>query len=217
MLIAAAAAALHVLLIGDSVTAGSIAGEGLPYATLLEAALPEARVSNAACSGSTTWDWLRPPEEGAPCFFAGAFELMAEPELPVDIAVIYLGLNDAHGFFEDRYTDEMDYRENLERLIARLREAAERVILVVPQRVGEVTVDLRLWGYRRQILELCRDLEQVECGPDLFFAIQPGLHPDGVGHFLIARALEMAIRGQCTEPLPGPRGHRRGLALGLPR
>lgn len=213
LLMAAPAGAARILLLGDSITAGTVMGEGAPFAQLLQERMPFDEVLNAGCGGSTTADWTTPAAEGFPCPFAGAYELSAEPLIdgdPVEVAVIMLGANDATGFFEPAPIEPAEYRSNLEALVLAALQDAEWVVLLTPTRNPNAAVDVaqRLVSYRNEVLGLCSmPGDQVLCGPDVQLIVHdaatglPGLHPDALGHELIAAALLPFL---ASEPIAVP-------------
>ena len=101
---------LQILVIGDSITAGTIAGGGTPCIDQLAARLPSRiRVLNVSKPGTSMWDWTT---EG---------ELFRERVLPVlaagniAAAVVMLGTNDATPFMGKTHPAfyELDMRKVL--------------------------------------------------------------------------------------------------------
>lgn len=208
------AGAARILLVGDSITAGTVGGTepGTPYADLVAQAFPAHDTVNAGCGGASTSDWLI-PGPSLSCAFAGAFEELAEPNLPARISTILLGTNDATGFFEPSPNccpvSAETYRANLEGLIARLEPETLWIVLMTPppSSAGNPDVDARLAAYRGEVLDLCSfPADSVVCGPDLQALLDPvlhfpsGPHPNPEGHALIAEALVVDLVLLVPEP-----------------
>jgi lysophospholipase L1-like esterase len=188
----------EIVLIGDSITEGRVAGEGASFADQLQALRPDDQIGNAGCAGSTTGDWIRPVTDPPSCMFGGAYVLNAKPHMPADLAFIMLGANDAMGFFETNPIEPPEYRENLERLIRRLSSDTARIVLVTPtlNPGAREEVRKRLERYRSVVLELCNSLDRVLCGPDIQKTVSgpseglAGLHPSEEGHRRIAQQFD---------------------------
>jgi lysophospholipase L1-like esterase len=146
-------------------------------------------------------DWTQPT------FLCGdAFQTLAAPYLPAEIATIMLGTNDAIGTFMRRATLVATYASRIRELITKLQEHGVRtVVLMTPPpmcreaRVGAARI--RLVGYREKILEICESLDGVVCGPDTYALLDPhadfdacDAHPNASGHAVIARALSETVR-----------------------
>lgn len=194
----AASSGESIVLIGDSITRGHVAGEGLSFADQLQALRPDDQIRNAGCSGSTTGDWIRPIRKPPSCTFAGAYRLNAKPQMPADLAIIMLGANDATGYFEYNPIEPPEYRANLEQLIRVTLSDVARVVLLTPTldpRAKEA-VRQRLEMYRSAVLELCGTLDRVLCGPDIQKTVSgpsqglKELHPSEQGHRRIAQQLD---------------------------
>jgi hypothetical protein len=192
-----------VLCIGDSVTAGVVAGGGVPYVSHLRRRLGSRyEVINAGGSGTSALDWMRPPAPPLPAPFAGAYEILAEEHMPAEIVVVELGGNDAVGFWEPRPTPPERYRDTMMQLVIRLRgDGARRVLLVTtfPNPGASPEVEARLmryrlsllcvrWRGRARVVDVWRllDLETD------FEGLNP--HPNERGHWKLAHAVERAIR-----------------------
>jgi len=213
----ASALSRDVLLIGDSITEGFVSGPdgvdtecggGLCYAARLDTLLGERfTVVNAGVGGATTVDWTG-NVPGIPYIDVdGAatpiFDALAAPNLPTDIVVILLGVNDAIGFFEVAPTTPDAYAANLGKLIGRVTSrGAEKVILATPTPLfafDEIIRD-RLSQYSEAIHALCMMHVDVVCGPDLLSILTPedfeggvDIHPNAHGHERIASALAESI------------------------
>jgi lysophospholipase L1-like esterase len=205
-----------ILLIGDSITEGSVSYlngtdtsclRGLCYAERLSMILGSGyQITNAGVGGSTTVDWTRSTPaiphvlvEGAPTtLFSG----VAVPSLPSEIVLIMLGVNDAIGFFEPIPTLPSVYSENLDEMIHRIFDlGANQVILVKPTPLFafDASVQNRLKDYGSVIDSLCATTADVICGPDLLTLLtrndfeRDDLHPNPTGHEKIAMALADGI------------------------
>jgi len=93
----------RVLLIGDSITEGTVSGTpGSPYAAVVATDLgPEFDVLNLGCGGASSFDWR--PDTGVTICGGLFIDLWAQrvlPNVPAEIATVMLGTNDATGFFE---------------------------------------------------------------------------------------------------------------------
>jgi lysophospholipase L1-like esterase len=197
----------RVLLIGDSITAGSVSEpKGPAYPERLAAEFGEAlEIVVAACDATTTRDWL--PEGGSracgqqvvrPDLYTG----LVIPALPVDVAVLLLGSNDAHGYREREPISVEEYGTNLRAIAdALLSGGAERVVLMsAPPTYHRVKRYRRLMSLRAQVSQICGDVERIDCGPNLFDLLAPedfapeNLHPNGEGHVKIAQALAETLQ-----------------------
>lgn len=214
------APATRVLLIGDSITAGSVSGPGVPYATVLTEELgPGFDVRNLACAGTTTRDWLPGPKSPR-CEEADLFAARVEPNLPAAVAVVLLGTNDAHARSADGSLEIVDadaYGEAMVRLVGSLRaHGAQRVVLMAPPSVFHAMANFRLVDYGKQLRALCGGAGDVVCGPDLLQLLdrekhfhRRSVHPNAQGHAIIAAALAETIRSLADRPgdsgtLPSP-------------
>lgn len=198
---------VRVLLLGDSITAGTVSEpKGPAYPERLASALGEDfEVVRAACDGSSSRDWL--PEGGGRLCGREAvtpdlYHALALPLLPADVVVVLLGSNDAPGYREPAPIEPEDYGENL-RAISRalLRDGAGRVLLMsAPPSYHRIKRYRRLMSLRAQVEAVCKSEPRVDCGPNLFDLLAPddfapeGLHPNATGHQHIAEALERSLR-----------------------
>ena len=208
---------IRVLLIGDSHSAtgdkyvsGKEDGQSYrSYADQLELELAESHaLINIACPGASLLDWTReakktpcpPPDDRA---FKGLFRTLAQPELPVPIAVVLLGTNDSIGWYEPTPVPPEAFASGLDQLLAALEaNGVETIILMTPPDQPVFPEDRgRLRAYRETILNRCTAREHVVCGPDLFTLLDAeldfvagDLHPNAAGHSKIATALEQVIR-----------------------
>lgn len=215
----------RVVLIGDSITYGVVAGEGgPPYAALLAERLgPAYEVVNAGCGGATSLDWTisRPSPicGGVGVLEEGLYEAQARPHLPADVATVLLGTNDAVGYLEPEPVGVEAYRAALNEIIWNLLlDGVDTVVLMTApdRRWADPDVAARLGGYRERILAHCGEDPRVVCGPDLHRALdvhahfEPGnVHPNAAGHHVIADALVDDIRA--VAPL-----RSRGIRSELP-
>jgi len=197
-----------IVLIGDSITQGRVAGEGRSFADHLQALRPDDQIRNAGCAGSTTADWIRPVLKPPSCLVAGAYPLNAKPHMPADLAIIMLGANDATGFFEQKPIEPDEYRAHLEELTELTLSDVTRVVLLTPtlNPKAEAAVRRRLESYRIAVHDLCGSLDRVLCGPDIQKTVAgpsqgiDGLHPSDLGHRNIAQQLDRFL----TELEPSP-------------
>ncbi len=218
----AAAAPIRTLLLGDSITFGTVSGEaGLAYAEILAANLSDTHdVVNASMSGTSAFFWA--PSTPCPGVCSNAdtlFDELATPELPADIVTVLLGTNDALKFFLDQRTPVEDYEDLMREIVdAIFAGGASDVILMTAPR-GNVSPQAAgfLAGYRERIGLICQDTFGVVCGPDLHELLDPVLdfadgdiHPNAGGHAKIAAALTGAV---LSIPEPGT-GLLFGLGLG---
>lgn len=206
---ACAGAPTRVVLIGDSITHGVVAGGGPPFAERLAGRLGEGyEVVNLGCGGTTSLDW-RPGAAPAPgCSAERALYVeRAAPALPARIAVVLLGTNDALGFRAPFPTPPEAYRRALHELVAALREDGAGTVLLMtpppppPAAMGATPWMLRnLHRYRKQVIALCGSAPGAARGPDLFVRLEPRIHleggdvhPNALGHEAIAEALAARI------------------------
>jgi lysophospholipase L1-like esterase len=221
-----AATPIGVVLLGDSITAGTVsAPTGPSFSTLLEDALgPDFSVTNVACGGTSALDWTLTRGNGlcAGMGFVGPtiYQARALPALPADIVTVMLGTNDAVGFFEPGRVPAATYRSAIDELVGDLLDdGADTVVLLTPPPNWSDPTALALLGaYRDELLDVCTSTPGVVCGPDVFALLgrsdfAPGnVHPNAQGHAKIALALEASIRELVVVPEPGTAAL---LALGL--
>ncbi len=194
----ALSSAAVIVLIGDSITQGRVAGEGRSFAEHLQVLRPDDQIRNAGCAGSTTGDWIRPRPESPSCTIGGAYRLNAKPHMPADLAIIMLGANDATGYYELNPIEPDEYRSNLDELIRLTLSDVARVVLLTPtlNPQAEEAVHKRLESYRSAVLELCGSRDRVLCGPDIQKTVDgpsqglDELHPNELGHRNIAEQLD---------------------------
>ena len=200
----------RVLMIGDSITEGQQSlPAAYPYATVVASLLGEGYdVTQVGCGGATTWDWS---SFGGVTLCGGEFwepsvyEARAIPNLPVDIATVMLGTNDATGFFEPAPIPPADYRLNLIDLVTNLLEdGAARVMLMTPPPMcdsADAATVARLDAYRIIVNAICDADERVVCGPDVYRVLGDedfqgcDVHPNGIGHLHLGVAVAEAIKG----------------------
>jgi lysophospholipase L1-like esterase len=200
----------RVVLVGDSVTAGSSSlPHGPGFAALLVDLLgPGYEIVNVACSGSSSLDW-QPRTHKAQCKEAGGvvnlYERRARPALPADVATILLGTNDLIGGFELAPVEPDAYRDALRTLADALHaDGAREVVLMAPP--FQYGTDARLAGYRARIQSLCRERPFLHCGPDLSVVLdhqdfEPlDAHPNASGHAKIAAALAETLQALPDTP-----------------
>ena len=218
---------VRVLVVGDSLsTTGDryISGDrkGKSFAEQLEIDLGDGyEFINVACPGTTAIAWsLSKP--GALCpphpwdtFPKGILRDRALSQLPVDIATVLLGTNDAVRRQEYGYPSAETYGETLDEIVGALLEGgAGKVVLMTPPGIDNPDAHRRMRAYRDQILARCGSSDRLVCGPDFFslldldtdFAtgddpLRPGqdpsqhnIHPNAHGHARMAQALGTTLR-----------------------
>ena len=201
-----------VIAFGDSVTLGVRAGLVGPeqtYPGVLGALVPGCRVINAGVGGNDTRHLLARLDRDV---------LSQRP----DLVLVMVGLNDA------AYVDPGpvartaprvppdEYRQNLERLVRRIRESGARVLLATPNPMTQAYaysgfafyanngINAALVLYREAVLDAARELQCPVV--DLFAAwrdrgdldrlLVDGIHPGVEGHARIAELLLPAIEGE---------------------
>ncbi len=241
---------IRVLVIGDSLsTTGDryISGDrkGKSFAEQLEIDLGDGyELINVACPGTTAIAWsLSNP--GALCpphpwdtFSNGILRDRALSQLPVDIATVLLGTNDAVRRQESGYVSAETYGETLDEIVGALLEGgAGKVVLMTPPDIDTPEAHRRMRAYREQILSRCGSSDRLICGPDFFtlldldtdFAtgddpLRPGqdpsqhdIHPNAHGHARMAKALGETLRplGETRGPIEIIVSIAALLALGL--
>jgi hypothetical protein len=205
-------AALSVLLLGDSHALGIVRGGGPGFFQVVGEELgPDYEVRLSACPGSTSLDWTRPVQRDVPCSLGGAYEALARPNLPADIAVVLLGTNDAAGFGERSPLSAASYEQAMRTLVAALLHDGVRHVLLLapPPSAGPFAGPRRrerLEAYREALRTLASETDRVSLGPDLLVLIEPGRHlPDGAVHFnaaghrLVGERLAEDVRAVAAE------------------
>lgn len=193
----------RILCIGNSLTAGSVAGGGACYVEVLGLMLGRHfEIINAGGGGTSVLDWLRPPILDWPPPLGGAYEILAEEHMPCGTVVVELGGNDAVGFWEARPTSVDDYLEGMVGLMWRLqREGARRILLLtpIPNPGASMQAQGRLLSYRLTLIaqRWPRGVSVV----DVYRLLDPeedfeGLncHPNERGHRKIALAVVRRLR-----------------------
>jgi lysophospholipase L1-like esterase len=200
----------RILCIGDSITAGVVAGGGKGYVELLRKRLSRRHyeVINGGCSGTTVLDWMRAPVPDLPVVLGGAYEYAAQPHLPCDLAIVELGGNDAVGFWEVRPTEPEEFVMTLLQLSDRLIGAGtERLLLlsVVPNPGAREAVQQRLLAYRYQLMRLTGMCHAEVL--DIYRLLDPerdfepyNVHPNQRGHRKIAQAVAPVVRRLTRQP-----------------
>jgi lysophospholipase L1-like esterase len=204
----AAAAPIQVLLIGDSITAGTVSDPAGPaYAEILSGVLGDGfDVTNIGCGGASSLDWTL-SQGGVICGGRGSqvpnlYTALALPYMPVGIATILLGTNDAIGFFEPDPVSPSVYGVAVHELADNLlADGADLVMLMTPPpNFWDATAQALLIDYRDEALEICASGSRLVCGPDVFELLSPSdfqagnIHPNRTGHAKIAAALDRAIQ-----------------------
>ncbi len=168
---------VDVLLVGDSITFGGffVGDGGDGFEALLPDLLSEDfRVINAGCGGASSRDWFDVNEpvisRDHGWVDADVFETVVAPHLPVTIASILIGTNDAKGFDEPSPTLPIDYASAMDELIAELFDrGVDEIILMTPPRFqNDFPATVRVSEYRDYLLEKCSSHEEIHCGPDLY-------------------------------------------------
>ena len=218
---------VRVLVIGDSLsTTGDryISGDrtGNAFTEQLELDLGDSyEFINVACPGTTAIAWsLSNP--GALCApppgdtgSNGILRDRALSQLPVDIATVLLGTNDAVRRKDSGYVTAEEYGEAIDEIVDALLDGGTgSVVLMTPPDVDNPNAHLRILAYREQILSRCGSSKRLICGPDFFtlldldadFAtgddpLRPGydpshrdIHPNARGHARMAKALGETLR-----------------------
>jgi len=204
----------RVLLIGDSITEGTVSGTpGSPYAAVVATDLgPEFDVLNLGCGGASSFDWR--PDTGVTICGGLFIDLWAQrvlPNVPAEIATVMLGTNDATGFFEPAPLTGDNYAANIEAIVDGLHAAGvDQVMLMTPPArctSAPQAVRDRLADYRLRIFTLCLVKPGVVCGPDVYKLLDPvadsfscNVHPNAQGHAKLGHALADAVEDlhNCT-------------------
>ncbi len=217
----------RVLVIGDSLsTTGDryISGDrkGKSFAEQLEIDLGDSyEFINVACPGTTAiaWSLSNPSGFCVPhpwdAFSNGILRDRALSQLPVDIATVLLGTNDAVRRQASGYASPEVFGETLDEIVGALLEGgAGKVVLMTPPDIDAPEAHLRMLAYRDQVLSRCGSSDRLICGPDFFtlldldtdFAtgddpLRPGqdpsqrnIHPNARGHSRMAKALGETLR-----------------------
>lgn len=221
----ASEAVARVVLVGDSITVGPRDG-AISYSDLLSLALADTHeVVNLAVSGTATHDWL--PDQECTSFCEGAdglFGQKVKPALPADIVVVLLGTNDAMGPQLRGPPSPDAYTANVRKLSRALLDGgAAQIVLMTPPPIGgrdEVAnpIQARVASYAAQVRKLCKELDRIVCGPDLFRLIDREkdfiegdvLHPNQAAHTRIGAALADVVRELSPEPKKRKAKRRRG-------
>jgi lysophospholipase L1-like esterase len=193
----------RVLCIGNSVTAGVVAGGGTAYVDALREKLGRNyRVTNRGGGGTSVLDWMRPPVKNLPAPLGGAYEKLAQAFLPSDYAVVELGGNDAVAFWEKRPTPVETYSSTMLRLVTRLRKDGARRVLVltpIPNPSANASAKGRLLAYRLSLLGM--PWPPGASVLDIYKLLDPkkdydpyNPHPNEQGHEKIAEAVYQQIR-----------------------
>lgn len=208
-LLSAAPGPPHVLLVGDSITAGAVSGpspellsgaNGPGYVELLVADLgADARVSNHALGSTRTTAWVAYLEGGG-------------SRASGEVAVVLLGTNDALVWPERPPTARTAFRANIRAIASGYARVFGTVMLLSPPPApaenehASPEWTARLAAYCDEIRAACAELERVVCGPDLFTLLDPradfdrgDIHPNAAGHAKIAAALAAALRPLLAE------------------
>jgi len=194
-----------IVALGDSLTAGYGLATHEAYPALLEARLRREgyryRVVNAGVSGDTSAGGLRRIE----------WVLRTKPE----IAIVALGANDGL-----RGLNVLAMRENLERIVKRLRSSGARVLLAgmrVPPNYGEdyaleFAQAFPAVARRTKVALMPFLLDGVAANPRLNQA--DGIHPNAEGQQVIADHLwphlaPLFKKKEVTAPVADPRSRQR--------
>jgi lysophospholipase L1-like esterase len=204
---------VRVLMCGNSVTAGTVSGTptGTEYG-MVQVAQDELgddwNLINCGGGGTSMRDWARPIVPEVPvAAIGGAYEILAEPNLPADLAVIELGGNDAASFFEDGAPTESEYEDALTTLIDKLfADKVSRILVSTtipnPGYPAGTEVGDRLVTYTRAIETVCAATDKVVlCSTDFMEALDPSLnffennvHPNASGHRIMGEAFATDLR-----------------------
>ena len=205
-IVAALAASLHVLFVGDSISAGTGAIEGGGFVALIAKAQPEWTVHAAGCPGASSADWLRAGSASGieRCATEGAFASLAAPHIDADVVHILLGTNDAIGYLEEAPIASAEFVSNVAALARRF---SGDVIVSLPPPAPRPH-----GGPQRRLDRYAKALRARAAAPDAPFRIGAdfgdlerarltGVHPDGTGHAWMARRLVRTLRR--LSPPPG--------------
>ena len=123
----------------QGINGSTVPRSGTPYPEALQARLGPVRMLNEGFPGDRSIDglarWSRAPAS--------------------DLTVLMYGTNDA--LSQGGAVPPAQYRQALERLIARRRGAASAVVVVLPPPTDRLLANLRLAAYRRAALQAARE------------------------------------------------------------
>jgi lysophospholipase L1-like esterase len=217
------AAAVSVLLLGDSHVAGAM-GEGTPadalaFSEVLRQELGEGyRVTAAGCPGSSVRDWTV-NTVGWFCAAGGAYPALGRPQLPADIVVVLLGSNDAVGYLETTPLEPDEYARLMAQLLDSIAADGGREILLVgpppaPFPRARATPPARLRGYTEALRALAAERPHVHMGPALLELLNredhfrsTQIHMNAEGHRAVGEALARhvaAVAAALREAPPAP-------------
>lgn len=208
----------EILLIGDSFTEGTLSlsnGTDITgcfqdacYVARLTVALGNKfKIINAGKGGATTADFL-PGITGIPFigtdFFTDSrplFDATVAPRLPSHVVVIFLGANDATGFFEPAPLTPEQYNTNLNTIVNAVIGSSFRVILLNPSQLFSQpqAVQDRITAYALEVQTICASNSKIVCGENMLNVLGPtdfggaSIHPTAQGHQKIADSLFATI------------------------
>jgi lysophospholipase L1-like esterase len=215
---ASSALPIRVVMMGDSITAGLVAGGGVGYVESLATLLGDGyELTNIACGGLSSLDWTLSagsPNCGAvpggivlPDIYTGR----ARPELPAEIVTILLGTNDALGFLEPEPVPSAVYGDAIAEIAMNLlADGALHVVLMAPPSLfySNVVAHQLIVAYGVEVLDVCDSSARIVCGPDLLMLLEQSdfngtnIHPNAAGNAKIASALFDTITS-LSVPEPG--------------
>jgi lysophospholipase L1-like esterase len=217
------AAAVSVLLLGDSHVAGAFAGGtpagAAPFSEVLRRELGAGySVAVAGCSGSSVRDWTVHTVDFF-CAAGGAYPALARPQLPADVVVVLLGSNDAAGYLELTPVEPDEYARLMAQLVERIAgDGGHEILLVgpppVPFPLARATRAVRLRGYTEALRALATGRPHVHMGPALLELLNRDdhfgpsqIHMNAAGHRAVGEALARdvaALAEALRETPPAP-------------
>ena len=190
----------RILVLGDSITNGLGVSEDEYYSALLRDWLgADYEIIEEGCGLTTSALWSPFSTERGPChgFFWFLYDVYAAPNLPAHVVTLLLGTNDAL-----RLMSPGDYEQNVVDIVeALIEDGASSVVLMTAPGLPvyySLARRQRISQYGQVIRNICSNMDDVACGPDLielldvnahFLQLDSGLrdvHPNAAGHDTIA-------------------------------